>query len=170
MKVCLTCEVGQMQRVNLRGASLDYRDELGLIFDDDLHVMRCDNAACGDMQIKGTQISTMNDVLERLRRERKQQSAQHFLRTAEQLLPDIPRAMWEDILGLSRGYLSRIATGTRQPDSPLEILLEGFSKEPRSALVLIKAAGRLPSAVDDAVATRHGTEWLQSASSALPAR
>lgn len=162
-KPCYSCETGTMRRTNLRGRQFDYRDEFRLVFDEDYEVLACDNPACGELRLGGERTARMNAVLERLRSTRKRAAAQNFVETAEREFPEVPRALWEDAFGLSRGYLSRVVTGKRLPDTPLEIVLEGFAREPRLALRLLKAAGRLPVPLDEAVVRRHGAAWFQTA-------
>jgi hypothetical protein len=145
--------------VNKRARAFDYRDERGLVFDEDLEVLACDRPSCGELRLGGVRTERVNRVLERLRLERKQAAARHFVDTAEREFPDVPRAVWEDTFGLSRGYLSRVLAGKRLPDTPLEMLLEGFAREPRLALALVKITGRLPPQLDAVMVRRHGAGW-----------
>lgn len=159
-KPCYSCDSGTMRLTNLRGRLFDYRDEPALAFDEDLEVLACDNPQCRELRLGGERTTRVNAVLERLRLAKKQEAALHFMEAAEREFPEIPRSLWEDTFGLSRGYLSRLATGKRQPDTALEMLLEGFAHQPRLVLSVVKAAGRLPSQLDEALVRRHGERWL----------
>ena len=117
--------------VNKRARAFDYRDERGLVFDEDLEVLACDRPSCGELRLGGVRTERVNRVLERLRLERKQAAARHFVDTAEREFPDVP----------------------------LEMLLEGFAREPRLALALVKSTGRLPPQLDAVMVRRHGAGW-----------
>jgi hypothetical protein len=86
----------------------------------------------------------LNVVLERLRAERKQSVVKRFIEIVGREYPTVPRAAWEQAFGLSPGYLSRLASGHRLADTPLEILLAGFAKNPSNVLDLIEATGHMP--------------------------
>ena len=144
-KPCYTCEKGTVRVTNLRGRAFDYRDEMGLVFDADLEAPVCDQ--CGELFLSGALTQQFSDALEQLRLARKREVAQHFVRTTETKYPQVPRALWEDTLGVSHGYLSRLASGARVPDTALAILLEGFAKDPEAALRLFSLAGHLPRAL-----------------------
>jgi hypothetical protein len=141
-KPCYTCEKGTVRVTNLRGRPFDYRDEIGLIFDADLEAPVCDH--CGELYLSGALTQQFSDTLEQLRLARKREVAQHFVRTVETRYPLVPRSLWEDTLGISHGYLSRLASGARVPETSLAILLEGFAKEPETALRMFSLAGHLP--------------------------
>jgi hypothetical protein len=64
---CYTCETGAMRPANMRGRSFDYRDERGLVFDEDLEVFTCDSPACGELRLGGERTARVDAVLERLR-------------------------------------------------------------------------------------------------------
>ena len=141
-KPCYACETGTVRQTNLRGRAFDYRDEVDLIFDEDAELPVCD--ACGEMPLNAAATKRLNVVLERLRAERKRSAVEQFIDTIGREYPTIPRAAWEQALGLSPGYLSRLASGTRLADTPLEILLAGFAKDPSAVIELIEATGHMP--------------------------
>jgi hypothetical protein len=139
---CYACDNGTVHPKNVRGRRFDYRDELALVFDQDLEVPTCNS--CGELYMTGELTKRFGEALERIRSAHKQGAVKRFVETIEREFPTIPKAVWEDTFGISRGYLSRLASGARVADTALEILLAGFAKEPTTALRLVKAAGHLP--------------------------
>ena len=146
---CYACDTGTVVETNLRGRKFNYLDELNLVFDEDLVAPVCDT--CGELYLGGTVTQPFGDALERLRLSRKQSAAVHFVERVEREYPAVPRALWEESLSLSHGYLSRVASGKRVPDTLLEIFLEGFSRDPEAALRLLEAAGHMPDALAEAL-------------------
>lgn len=140
-RLCYACETGTVRLKNVRGRKFDYRDELGLVFNEDLEVPTCDS--CGELYMKGELTKRFSSILERVRSAHKQSAVVRFVETIEREFPSIPKAVWEDTFGISRGYLSRLASGARTADTALEILLAGFAREPKTALRLVEAAGHL---------------------------
>lgn len=141
-KPCYACETGTVRQTNLRERAFDYRDEVDLIFDEDVELPVCD--ACGEMSLNAAATKRLNVVLERLRAARKRSAVEAFIDTIGREYPTIPRAAWEQALGLSPGYLSRLASGNRLADTPLEILLAGFAKDPSAVIELIETTGHMP--------------------------
>jgi hypothetical protein len=139
---CYACETGIVRPTNLRGRAMDYRDARGLVIDEDLILPACDAPDCGELLLGTGDTTALTTVLERLRAERKRQAVERFTARAAADFPDVPRGAWEDLLGLSRGYLSRLASGTRLPDTALEIVLTAFARDPRAALRVFELAGR----------------------------
>jgi hypothetical protein len=139
---CAACETGTVKPTNLRGRAFDYRDEFGLVFDADLMAPVCDT--CGEMFLKSALTRQLGSTLDRLRLVRKRSAVERFVQAADRNYPDVPRAVWEDAFGLSRGYLSRLISGTRVADTALEVLLEGFAREPATVLRLLELAGHVP--------------------------
>lgn len=152
-KLCYSCETGTVQPRNLKGRTFDYRDERALEFDEDLTVPACDT--CGELYLKGDLTRRFSEALERLRAERKQGAAVRFIKAATAEFPDVSRAHWEEMLGLSRGYLSRLASGARVADTTLEILLEAFARDPSTVIDALNSAGRLHKSLAAAVAARR---------------
>lgn len=151
-KPCYVCDTGTVRPTNLHGRTFDYRDEVELIFDEDLVAPVCD--VCGEIYLKGADSDRFGSVLERLRDERKRSAVVRFEETVAREFREVPRAAFEDMLGVSHGYLSRLARGTRTPDAPLEILLQAFAADPVQTLRLVAKARRLPPAILDALARR----------------
>jgi hypothetical protein len=139
-KRCLACGAGTLKLTNIRGRKFNYRDEIDLMVNEDIEVLVCDS--CGDLALYGDFTVKFSEALERARIAQKRAAVQHFVTIAAKEYPQVSRAAWEDTLGLSRGYLSRLISGTRTPDAPLEILLEGFARDPKSVLNLVQMAGR----------------------------
>lgn len=137
---------------NLKGRPFDYRDEIALVFDEELIVRACDS--CGELYLKGAASHRFGSVLERLRLARKREAAEQFLDTAQRELPGVSRALWEKTLGLSKGYLSRLVAGTRVADTPLEIILKAFAREPTAILRALQDIGHLPSHLASRLQTR----------------
>ncbi len=158
---CYACGQGTVRSTNLRGRTFEYRDEIALTFDADLEAPVCDR--CGELYLTGALTDQFSAVLEQLRLTRKRQAAEHFVHAVETRFPDVPRALWEDTLGLSRGYLSRLTSGSRVADAALEILLEGFAKEPETALRLCSLSGHVPLALTEAVEQTKRATRRQSA-------
>jgi hypothetical protein len=149
-KPCYACDTGTLHQTNLKGRAFDYRDEVGLEFDEDLHAPVCD--VCGEVYLKGELTQRFSDVLDRLRSARKSASAAHFAERAEREFPDVSRTQWEEMLGLSPGYISRVATGARVPQTVLAMFLECFAREPETALRVVSVAGRMTTGLSDALA------------------
>jgi hypothetical protein len=141
-KPCYACETGTVRLAQVHGRAFDYRDEVGLVVDEDIQLPVCDT--CGEMPLNAAATKRLNVVLERLRAERKQSAVKRFIETVGREYPTVPRAAWEQALGLSPGYLSRLVSGNRLADTPLEILLAGFAKNPGVVIDLIEATGHMP--------------------------
>lgn len=139
---CFSCESGTIRLTPLEGRPFDYRDELALVFDEDVEAPICDR--CGELFLRGALTARFEAVLERLRSERKRAIVKEFIDVSERDFPDVPRALWEDALGVSHGYLSRLVSGKKLPDTSLTILLAGFAKEPKKALELFSVSGHMP--------------------------
>jgi hypothetical protein len=158
-KPCYACETGTVRPANLRGTTLAYRDEPDLVIDRDVVVPRCDT--CGEMWLQARDTAKLNDVLEALRLVRKRQAAEGFVSVVERRYPEVPRAAWEDLFGLSRGYLSRLISGKKVADTPLELWLFGFAQQPDAVLLLLGKTRPLPSAV--AAALHRSSSRVQHA-------
>ena len=142
-KPCYACETGTVRWTNLRGRTFAYRDEVALVFDEDLEALVCDT--CDEIALDAATTKRLDVVLERLRAEQKQAAAAQFVDiTLRRDYPTVPRSAWEQALGLSPGYLSRLASGSRLADTALEILLVGFAKRPSLVIDLIETAGHMP--------------------------
>ena len=154
---CFSCESGTIRLASLKGRSFDYRDEFALVFDEKVEAPICDS--CGELFLRGGLTAQFEAVLERLRAERKRTIVKKFISVSERDFPDVPRALWEDALGVSHGYLSRLVSGKKLPDTSLTILLAGFAKEPKRALELFSVSGHMPQELkrltQRAVATRR---------------
>lgn len=134
-----------MRVTNLRGREFAHLDQPSLVFDEDLKVPVCDT--CGDMRLRGAQVTRLSAVLERLRAVRKRQAISGFITVIREQFGDIQRHEWEGILGLSRGYLSRLESGTRTPDTALEIVMQWVARDRSKALRVLGDLGRLPASM-----------------------
>lgn len=148
--VCHKCATGTMRPTNLRGRSLSYRDQSALTFDENLTVPVCDR--CGDMRLRRSEVAKFSAVLERLRDARKREAVADFVTVIGAQFGDVPRYAWEDALGLSHGYLSRLESGTRTPDTPLEILMRWVALDSAGALRVLANLGHLPAQLRDRLA------------------
>ena len=151
-KPCYACETGQVRPTNLRGREFNYRDEVGLIFDEDLTAPVCDK--CGEIYLRGPASDHFGLVLERRRDMRKRAAVTDFEETLTREFRGIPKAAFEDMLGVSHGYLSRLARGSRTPDAALEILLRAFAADPIQTLRVVATARPLPEPIRNALAQR----------------
>ena len=139
---CFSCESGTIRLAGLGGRTFDYRDELSLVFDEKIDAPVCDT--CGELFLRADLTARFETVLERLRATRKRTIVQDFVTVSERDFPDVPRALWEDALGVSHGYLSRLLSGKKLPDTALTILLAAFAKKPKKTLELLSATGYMP--------------------------
>jgi hypothetical protein len=112
------------------------------VFDENVEAPICDR--CGELFLRGELTARFEAALERLRTERKRAIVKEFIDVSERDFPDVPRALWEDALGVSHGYLSRLVSGKKLPDTSLTILLAGFAKEPQKALEFFSVSGHMP--------------------------
>ena len=150
---CVSCEKGTVKEVDLLGRPFNHGDEHDLVFDESLLVPVCDS--CAEFYMNRSISHRFSKVLERLRAERKQRLVARFLETIERELPPVSRATWEEVFGLSRGYLSRLLTGARVPDTALALLLRRFTESPYDELEHLKAQRRLPPELARALEARR---------------
>lgn len=139
---CLMCRKEAVTLQNMRGRAFDLRDEDNLVFDVDLTFPRCD--ACGELYARGESAQLFSETLERLHAAAKRDAVVSFVATIEREFANVPRQSWEDILGISRGYLSRLEKGSRNLTTPLEVILRGLTREPKQTLRVIANSRKLP--------------------------
>ncbi|MHB1265932.1 MAG: hypothetical protein ACYC1S_16210 [Gemmatimonadaceae bacterium] len=142
----MACQEDAVRLQNLRGRVFELRDENDLVFDEDLVVPVC--AACNEFYVRGESLQRVSDALERLHAAKKRATVDQFVEKIEREFADVPRQSWEDALGLSPGYLSRIQRGTRALSLHIEIFMRGIIVEPRETLKLIKLSRRLPAELE----------------------
>jgi len=142
---CLSCRERAVTLQNVKGKTFDLRDEDDLVFDEDLKLPVCGN--CGEIYVRGAALRRFNGVLERLHAARKREAIESFVAVIDREFADVPRQSWEDMLGISHGYLSRLQKGTRNLSTPLEVLMRGVAQEPTQALRFIAHSRRLPGAL-----------------------
>ncbi|MHB1265926.1 MAG: hypothetical protein ACYC1S_16180 [Gemmatimonadaceae bacterium] len=143
---CVACGEDAVRLQNLRGRVFELRDENDLVFDEDLVVPVC--AACKEFYVRGPTLERFSDALERLHAAKKRATVDQFVEKIEREFADVPRQSWEDALGLSRGYLSRIQRGTRALSLHIEMFMRGVVAEPLPTLKLIKLSRRLPAELE----------------------
>jgi len=149
---CLSCREDAVTLQNVRGRTFDLRDEDDLVFDEDLKIPACGN--CGEIDVRGAALRRFSGVLERLHAARKREAIESFVAVIDSEFADVPRQSWEDMLGISHGYLSRLQKGTRNLSTPLEVLMRGVAQEPTQALRFIAHSRRLPSALAEYLGKR----------------
>lgn len=142
---CLSCREDGVALTNMKGRTFDLRDEDDLVFDEELLLPAC--GKCGELYMRGSALRRFSAVLERLHAARKREAIESFVAVIDREFADVPRQNWEDVLGISHGYLSRLLKGTRNLSTPLEVLMRGVAQEPTQALRFIAHSRRLPDAL-----------------------
>jgi hypothetical protein len=142
---CLSCRVNAVTLQNVKGRKFDLRDEDDLVFDEQLYLPAC--GKCGELYLRGTALRRFSGILERLHAAKKREAIESFVAVIEREFADVPRQSWEDVLGISHGYLSRLTKGTRNLSTPLEVLMRGVAQEPVQALRVLARSRRLPGAL-----------------------
>ncbi len=74
-------------------------------------------ARCGCRWLQSRDTAKLNEALEALRLARKREAVEGFVSVVEQRYPEVPRAAWEDLFGLARGYLSRLISRKKVADT-----------------------------------------------------
>lgn len=149
---CLSCREDAVALQNMKGRKFDLRDEDDLVFDEELYLPAC--RKCGELYVRGPALRRFSAVLERLHAARKREAIESFVAVIDREFADVPRQNWEDVLGVSHGYLSRLLKGTRNLSTPLEVLMRGVAQEPTQALRFIAHSRRLPDALAEYLSKR----------------
>lgn len=149
---CLSCREDAVTRQNIEGRAFDLRDEHDLLFDEALWLPVC--GACGELHLRGASLRRFSVVLERLYAVKKREVVESFMSVIDGEFADVPRQSWEDMLGISHGYLSRLLKGTRNLSTPLEVLMRGVALEPVQALRFISHSRRLPPVLAEYLRSR----------------
>lgn len=149
---CLSCREQAVTLQNVKGRTFDLRDEDDLVFDEDVKLPLCGN--CGELYMRGAALQRFSGVLERLHAAKKREVIESFVEVIDREFADVPRQSWEDMLGISHGYLSRLLKGTRNLSTPLEVLMRGVAQEPAQALRFIAHSRRLPGALAEYLGKR----------------
>ena len=149
---CLSCREDAVALQNMKGRTFDLRDEDDLVFDEELYLPAC--RKCGELYMRGLALRRFSAVLERLHAARKREAIESFVAVIDREFADVPRQNWEDVLGISHGYLSRLLKGTRNLSTPLEVLMRGVALEPTQALRFIAHSRRLPVALAEYLGKR----------------
>ena len=142
---CLFCRQNAVSVRELKGRTFDLRDEYDLRFDESMRVPIC--TKCGDVYVRGASLRRFSDVLERLYDERKRAAVEDFVAVIDHDFSDVPRHRWEEVLGVSAGYVSRLQKGSRNLSGPLEVLMRGLTRAPLETLRIIGYSRRLPAAL-----------------------
>jgi hypothetical protein len=142
---CLFCRQNAVSVRELSGRTFDLRDEYDLRFDESMRVPIC--TKCGDVYVRGASLQRFSEVLERLYDERKRKAVEEFVSVIDHEFADVPRHRWEELLGVSPGYISRLLKGSRNLSTPLEVLMRGVTREPKQTLRMIGYSRRLPPAL-----------------------
>jgi hypothetical protein len=142
---CLACRQDSVTVVELKGRNFDVRDEYNLRFDESMCVPCC--AKCGELFVRGPASRRFNAVLERLYADRKRAAVEAFVSVIDHDFSDVPRHRWEEVLGVSPGYVSRLQKGSRNLSGPLEVLMRGLTRSPLETLRIIGYSRRLPAAL-----------------------
>ena len=142
---CLSCRQDTVRVLDLKARSFELRDEYDLRFDESMRAPVC--TSCGELFIRGADARRFSDVLERLYDERKRKAVEDFIAVIDQEFSDVPRHRWEEVLGVSPGYVSRLQKGSRNLSGPLEVLMRGLTRSPLETLRIIGYSRRLPAAL-----------------------
>jgi hypothetical protein len=142
---CAVCEEGTVRPTDLYGQRMPYRDEPSLRFDEHVTVMACDT--CGERYLRADEPARIEHVLTRLYADQRRDIARAFEARVGEVAPGVALSTWEQAFGLSRGYISRLASGRKTADTRLEIILEGMIKAPHETLCMLDRTGRLPDEI-----------------------
>ena len=121
---CVECGTGTVRPVARAGRRTHYK-MLDLVLPANVKVPTCDH--CGAEYLSDSSAAAEDAALEPLYRAELRRRAQEAL---ELLRPSVADAELELLLGLSRGYLSRLRAGRRDPSADLVALLTLLAKSP----------------------------------------
>lgn len=116
---CVRCGSRSVRPRKAAGRTRPYRVFAALAVPDDCLIPACHS--CGAQYLDDETIAALGPVLERVYCAELQRIAALMLGRIPRKL--IPRRRLELLLGLSQGYLSRIAAGDGVPSAPLVLLL-----------------------------------------------
>lgn len=122
---CVGCGTGTVRPVARAGRRQRYK-MVELVLPAKVKVPTCDK--CGAEYLSDASAAAEDTALEPLYRGELCRRARQAI---EQLRPHITEADLERLLGLSRGYLSRLRAGQRDPSAELVALLALLAKNPR---------------------------------------
>ncbi len=106
---CVACGTGKLEPTNVCGMAFSYRDERALVADASLILPVC--TCCGETRLDAEQTDALDAVLERAYvRKRHADAATIIGRLLETGLSQVDV---ERVLGLSRGYISKVRRGER---------------------------------------------------------
>ena len=125
---CLECGVGTVRPVARAGRRQRYK-MVELVLPAHVKVPTCDH--CGAEYLSGASAADEDAALEPLYRAELRRRASQAI---EQLRAHVGEADLERLLGLSRGYLSRLRAGKRDPSADLVALLALLARSPRVRL------------------------------------
>lgn len=131
---CVRCGSWSVRPRKGGGRTRPYRVFAALAVPDDCMIPACHR--CGAQYLDDERIAALGPVLERVYCAELQRIAALMLGRIPRKL--IPRRRLELLLGLSQGYLSRIAAGDGVPSAPLVLLLGLIAEGAPESIATIK--------------------------------
>ena len=129
---CVECGTGTVVPVARPGRRQRYK-MVDLILPAKVKVPTCDH--CGAEYLSDLSAAADDSALEPLYRAELRKRAGKAI---DRIRPHVPEAELERVLGLSRGYLSRLRAGRRDPSGDLVALLALLAKSPRARIAELR--------------------------------
>ena len=129
---CVECGKGTVRMAARAGRKQLYK-MIELVLPAFVKVPTCDR--CGAEYLSESSAAAEDAALEPLYRAELRQRAKAAI---ERLQPHVTEAELERLLGLSRGYLSRLRAAQRDPSPDLVALLTLLAKAPRSRVIELR--------------------------------
>ena len=129
---CIECGVGTVRPIARVGRRQRYK-MMELVLPAGVKVPTCDK--CGVEYLSESSAAAEDAALEPLYRRELRRRAKEAI---ERLMPYVDERDLEQLMGLSRGYLSRLRTGQRDPSADLVALMTLLARNPRQRVVELR--------------------------------
>lgn len=156
--ICKSCCEGEYVEQNLRGKKRPYREKKQVEIQVDIKLPVCQN--CGNIKLDKKGRQKLDRALEQAYEQERKQRQTKIIEKLEAL--DIPQAKVERILGLSRGYLSKVKRQKRVIKTSLLKQLEAMAARPCAAFYSLANSSREAQEIfEELLGGEEPQEWEQ---------